>query len=231
MCFLANSSRRRIGIFPVLLLFSCSYYPKEKRLDNFQYNNSSIILSSLYKINVDTVEFRRILKDDSKLLVQYGQLFTGQYALGYQRLAAATTLEYESKVFDSLSHVYQMQGFRPHFVDAPAILFIQIVPDSSMNNLQSLGFLNLRQMVEDKINASLQAKNLGEWVAGDMGAGANMLFSVSDWDAARATALVILEEEQLLDHVLIAKRIIISEDDWLYEVTYPVTYQGIFNAM
>jgi putative transposase len=69
------------------------------------------------------------------------------------------------------------------------------------------------------------------YIQPDMGAGANMLFSVSDWAGAEATALEILQEERLLDHVRIAKRINISEDDWRYEVTYPVSYQGIFNSM
>lgn len=231
MYVFVGSSRLWIGIFIALFLFSCSYSPKEKPLANFQHNNDAIILSSSYKMSKDTIEFRRILKDGLKILVQHGQLFTGQYALGYQRLSILTELGYEKKILDSLSDAYQSQGFVPRIANTPVILFVQVAPDSAMSKLQYLGFLNLRQRMEDKIDASLQAENLGEWIAGDMGAGANMLFSVNDWDAAQTTVLAILTKEQLQDHVLIAKRIMISEDDWLYEVTHPVAYQGVFNSM
>lgn len=224
-------SRPWIGSCLVFFLFSCSYSPKEKRLANFHDNNGTTILSSSYKMNGDTVEFTRVLRDSSKLLIQHGQLFRGQYALEYQHLDNTTELKYDKMILDSLSDAYQIRGFAPRLVEAPAILFIQVVPDSAMNDLQSLGFLNLRQSLEDKIDASLQAEYLGEWMAGDMGAGANMLFSVNNWDAAQAKALTILREEQLQDHVLIAKRIMTSEDDWLYEVTYPVMYQGVFNSL
>ena len=72
---------------------------------------------------------------------------------------------------------------------------------------------------------------MGEWFAGDMGAGANMLFFITDWDKANEAVMEILREENLLDHVLITKRIGISEDDWKYEVVYPLEYEGVFNQM
>lgn len=231
MYVLMGSFRLWIGIVITLILFSCSYYPKEKPLANFQDNNGVIILSSSYRMGRDTIEFRRILKDGPKIIVQHGQLFTGQYAMGYQRLNILAELRYEKKVLDSLSDAYQSQGFVSGIANTPVILFVQIAPDSAMSELQYFGFLNLRQRMEDKIHTSLQVENIGEWIGGDMGAGANMLFSVNDWDAAQAKVLAILTEEQLRDHVLIAKRIMISEDDFWYEVTYPVTYQGVFNSM
>ena len=102
---------------------------------------------------------------------------------------------------------------------------------STMDNLDVLGFLNLRQKIEDQIDEQLQTKNLGEWFAGDLGAGANMLFFIDDWEKSMRTVIEILREENLLDHVLIAKRIMTSAEDWSYEIVYPIEYEGAFNQM
>ena len=111
------------------------------------------------------------------------------------------------------------------------VMFIQIIPDSTMGTFDQLRFLNFRQEIEGQIDEALHRKNLGEWFTGDIGAGANMLFFITDWDKANETVMKILEQENLLDHVLIAKRIGTSEADWNYEVVYPLEYEGIFNQM
>jgi hypothetical protein len=41
----------------------------------------------------------------------------------------------------------------------------------------------------------------------------------------------VLKEEDLLDHVLIAKRIMTTKEDWSYEVVFPTEYEGVFNQM
>jgi hypothetical protein len=110
-------------------------------------------------------------------------------------------------------------------------MFVQIVPDSAMNNVDNWSFLNLRQEIEGKIDERLESKNLGEWFAGDMGASGNMLFFVADWNKSMETVMEILKEEALLDHVLIAKRLMMTNEDWCYEVVYPTGYQGVFNQM
>ena len=97
--------------------------------------------------------------------------------------------------------------------------------------LDALGFLNLRQKIEGQIDEKLQINNLGEWFAGDLGAGANMLFFIDDWDKSMGTVIEVLRKENLLDHVLIAKRIMTSAEDWSYEIVYPIEYEGVFNQM
>ena len=132
---------------------------------------------------------------------------------------------------DSLSVLFQKEGWATKLGKERDVMFIQIVPDSTMSNLESFGFVDLRQSVEDKIDDALKRGNLGEWFAGDMGAGGNMLFFVDDWDSANELVLEVLNEEGLLEHVLIAKRIMIGEGDWNYEIVYPVEFEGIFNSM
>jgi hypothetical protein len=138
---------------------------------------------------------------------------------------------YDLKIVDSLTNVFLNEGHKLKLGEERDVMFIQIIPDSTMGNMESLGFLNLRQDIEGRIDERLKSKNLGEWFAGDMGAGGNMLFFIDDWDNASETVTEILREENLIDHVLIAKRINTKTDDWNYEIVYPLEYEGIFNQM
>jgi len=185
---------------------------------------------SFYKMNKDTIEFRRILTNDSGLIVQAGQVFFGEYALTHQRLRNIREFRNLKTVIDSLEGSFNDQ-FVAKMTTEKDVMFIQIIPDSTMGTFDHLKFLNLRHEIEGQIDEVLQSKNLGEWFAGDMGAGANMLFFIDDWDKANEAVIEILKQENLLDHVLITKRIGTSEDDWNYEVVYPLEYEGIFNQM
>ncbi|AHM59271.1 hypothetical protein D770_05020 [Flammeovirgaceae bacterium 311] len=217
-------------IIGISLLPACTYRPKEKRLSQF-VSDYSRIQKSFYKMNGDTIEFKRILAGDKELILQEGHVFLGDYALTHQKFKSITKYRNEVRVSDSLTNTFINQGLSPKMVDQREVMFIQLIPDSAMGNLEFLGFMNLRQEIEEKIDARLRAKDLGEWFAGDMGAGGNMLFFIDDWDSATEITLEVLREEALLDHVLIAKRILTAKDDWNYEIVYPLTYEGIFNQM
>lgn len=216
--------------FGFSLLFSCTYRPKEKRLAKFE-NKDGEILNSFYKKNSDTIEFKRILKDDSELTIQSGQIYFGEYALTHQKFTSYQRISNEAKIIDSLTVLFAGEGFLAKMTDDKDIMFIQIIPDSTMGTLASLGFMTLRQEVEGKIDDRLQSENLGEWFAGDMGAGGNMLFYINDWNNATKAVVKVLEDEGLLGHVLIAKRIMTAKDDWNYEIVYPLGYEGVFNQM
>jgi hypothetical protein len=189
------------------------------------------MLESFYKKTSDTIEFKRVLSNGTALKVQSGQIFLGNYALIHQKFSSVQQLPTSDNVLDSLRALFKTNGFVEKILDDRDVMFVQIVPDTAMDNLDALGFLNLRQNIEGKIDERLQSRNLGEWFAGDMGAGGNMLFFVDDWSKAMETVTEVLKEEELLDHVLIAKRIMTTKEDWSYEVVYPIEYQGIFNQM
>lgn len=234
--FKPSSSRTNIMkrliiiVFGFSILTGCTYRPREKRLTQFK-NNDGRIIKSFYKKNKDTIEFRRILTNNSGLTVQVGQVFLGEYALTHQRFRQVTKFKNEKTIVDSLKASFNDQGFVAKMTTGKNVMFIQIIPDSTMGTFDALRFLNFRQQIEVQIDEALQLKNLGEWFAGDMGAGANMLFFITDWDKATEVVMEILKQKNLLDHVLITKRIGTSEVDWNYEVVYPLEYEGIFNQM
>jgi hypothetical protein len=219
-----------IIVFGFNILVGCTYRPKEKRLTQF-INNDGRILKSFYRMNKDTIEFRRILTKESGLIVQAGQVFLGQFALTHQRFSSIKEFENLKTTLDSLENSFSDQGLVTKMTTEKDVMFIQIIPDSAMGTVDALRFLNLRQKIEGQLDEALQSRNLGEWFAGDVGAGANMLFFITDWDKANEEVIEILRQENLLDHVLITKRIGTSEDDWNYEVVYPLEYEGTFNQM
>lgn len=217
-------------LFGSCILTGCTYHPKEKRLTQFK-NNENRILRSFYKTNKDTIEFIRVLTGDSGLTMQTGQVFLGEYALTHQRFKSVKEFGNEKRILDSLEALFNNQGFVTKMSTEKDVMFIQIIPDSAMGSFDQVRFLNLRHKIEGQIDEALRGESLGEWFAGDMGAGANMLFFINDWDKANEVVLEILRQENLLDHVLITKQVRTSEEDWNYEVVYPLEYEGVFNQM
>lgn len=214
----------------VIIVTGCTYRPKEKRLTKFE-NNEGRILKSFYKNEDDTIKFQRILSNGTDLILQTGQLFIGEYALTHQRLKNVERFNFDLKIIDSLTNIFINEGHKLKLGEERDVMFIQIIPDSTMGNMESLGFLNLRQDIEGRIDVRLRSKNLGEWFAGDMGAGGNMLFFIDEWDKSFEIVKQLLQEENLIEHVLIAKRINTKIDDWNYEIVYPLEYEGVFNQM
>lgn len=214
----------------LITCFGCTYRPKQKRLGE-SGNSDKLILRTFYKMAHDTVEFRRILASDSEIVLQNGQLYFNDYGLTQQRFVAVTEFKNKPNIIDSLSVHYQNDGWVSKLGKERDVMFIQIIPDSTMSNLEAFGFVDLRQSVEDKIDEALKRGNLGEWFAGDMGAGGNMLFFIDDWDSANELVLEVLNDEGLLEHVLITRRIMTGEEDWNYEIVYPVEFEGVFNSL
>ena len=109
------------------------------------------------------------------------------------------------------------------------VLFVQIQPTGFSDEIQ---LLNKRQEIEDKLSKALENEKLGEWFAGDLGpGGGNMLFTVTDIEKSLQLILQVLQNNKLNKNVLIARRILIDEGDWFYEVIYPTRYSGDFNTM
>ncbi|MEM9679987.1 MAG: hypothetical protein AAF901_06655 [Bacteroidota bacterium] len=58
-----------------------------------------------------------------------------------------------------------------------------------------------------------------------------MLFFIDNWDLAIKTVMAELLKEELMNHVIITKRLTIAPGDWTYEIVFPVEYEGTFNQM
>jgi hypothetical protein len=217
-------------IFLAFVILGCTYKPKEKRLTQFE-NNDKKIIKTLYKIDKDTIHFKRIIANSTEGILQTGKVYHNKSYLTEQVITQTARFDFDNKTIDSLIDYHARQEFVMKSGADQEVMFVQIVPDSAMSNLDGLRFLNLRQKIEDKIDEVLKSKNLGKWFAGDMGVGANMLFFTNDWAKATEITLEILKQEDLIDHVLIAKRIVITKDDWNYEIIYPIEFTGVFNEL
>lgn len=215
-----------LNFFLIAVIIGCNYKSNEKRLLNFQNHNSEI-LTSLYRIDLDTVQLVRVINNNGNLLLKLGKIWMGDFGLIHQEFISTS----EINDIDSIQKIYEREGYVNQLSKERDVMFIQIVPDSSMNTLEALGFLNFRQEIEGKIDLALQRNNLGEWFAGDMGAGGNMLYFIDNWEQAIKTVKNVLANEDLLDHVLITKRLSTAPDDWAYEIVFPVEYEGVFNQM
>jgi hypothetical protein len=109
------------------------------------------------------------------------------------------------------------------------VLFVQWHYPASMNGLKAL---EVRQQVEEKIDAALKANGQGKWFAGDLGAGgANMLYEVHSHEIALPVVLEVLKKEGLDGETIIAQRIYTDADNWTYKVVYPKDHKGAFNEM
>jgi hypothetical protein len=222
-----------VTVFGLSLLAACTYRPKEKRLAIFKNGNNRVV-ESFYKKTSDTIEFKRILSDvsnETTLKIQSGRISLDKDFIMHQEFSSAQQVANSVNALDSLRTLFKANGFAEKLFDDRDVMFVQIVPDSAMDKQDTLGFINLRHDIEEKIDARLKTNNLGEWFAGDIGAGANMLFFIDDWTPSMEIVIEVLKEEELLDHVLITKRIMTAKDDWNYEVVYPTEYQGVFNQM
>jgi hypothetical protein len=109
------------------------------------------------------------------------------------------------------------------------ILFVQIQTTGFKNEME---LLDMRQKIEIKLTFELENKKLGEWVASDLGpGGGNMLYTVTNINNALHTILQVLKQNNLDKNTLIGRRVLISNEDWFYEVIYPTQYSGDFNTM
>ena len=210
-------------------LSACTHQPKERPAKSTNEGNQ--ILESFYKKTNDTIVFKRILTDGTTSKIQSGYIFLDDDALTHQNFSSVQRLPNAATILDSLRTQFKADGFAERIFKDRDVMFIQIMPDSTMNENDVSGFINLRHDIEEKIDEKLKTSNLGEWFAGDMGAGANMLFFVDDWNASMEIVMEVLKEEKLLDRVLITKRIATAKDEWNYEIVYPTEYQGIFNEI
>jgi len=109
------------------------------------------------------------------------------------------------------------------------VLFVQIQPTGFKDEMQ---LLVKRQEIEDKLSKALENRNLGEWVAGDIGpGGGNMLYTVMEIDKSMQIILEVLLQNKLDESILIGRRVLVDQDNWFYEVIYPTKYTGDFNTM
>jgi len=132
----------------------------------------------------------------------------------------------------------KLQGryqWKPVSGQRPAVLFVQMDPKpehqkESLLNLMAI--FDERNTVEGEISEALELHQLGSWAASDLGPGGmNILFEVSDVNAALPVVLQALARHKAQSRVRIARQLLTAPDDWRYEVIYPVAFNGTFNSL
>ena len=215
---------KNIGIILITIFaLSCNNQTNKKPTEKVEIE----YISSNYKNETDEkIEFRRIVKDSANLNLIEGQI---SFDENYNTLQKITNKKIVSESeIDSIKSSLKNKGYRDGFDNIGKVIFVQMQP----KNENDLEVLDLRHSMEEKIHEKLNSNGLGEWIAGDLGpGGANMLFKVTEWKKSIPMIMNILNQEGLLKNSLIMKRLNTAEDDWNYEIIYPIDYDGVFNQM
>ena len=183
-------------------------------------------LSSFYKNDNDTIHFVRIVSDSTSLRKIRGTIsFNSNYNTNQEISLDEKIVKEELK---GIENEMIKSGFRKKFDNKRNVMFVQLKPKSE----NALEALDLRHSVESEIENLLSINGLGEWIAGDLGpGGANMLFEIDDWDNSFQLIIGFLNSKGFINNCLITKRLYTADNDWNYEIVYPINYEGIFNQM
>jgi hypothetical protein len=111
-----------------------------------------------------------------------------------------------------------------------SILFVQWQYPQEIGILKAM---DVRHKIELKIDEALKSRNLGEWIAGDMGpGGANMEYGIKgSQEEAMKTILNIIKIEQLENKTVIATDLTYVTGKWTYKILYPKNYTGELNPL
>ena len=215
---------RKIGIILMTFLgFGCKTKTNKEPIKNVELD----FISSFYKKeNDEEIKFFRITKDSSNFRQIEGKISLNKDYNTLQEIKTNTIIS--GTEIDSIKAKLKSENYRENFDNISKVIFVQIQPKSE----NDLKVLDLRHSIEGKIHQELNSNKLGEWIAGDLGpGGANMLFDVNNWNKSFEIIMKVLNNENLLEKSLILKRLNTAEDDWNYDIIYPIDYDGVFNQM
>lgn len=187
--------------------------------------NSDKEIWTLYSKSDTVFHVKRLVSSDSGYLLLTYDINTSQPEAAHQTFIGKQTInESELQKIKSQSSSFNWTPFK-----ATPTLFVQMQSSAFKDEMAAL---DKRQQIEQLIDNELKSKNLGEWIAGDLGpGGANMLFEVQDVDEAKSVIKNMLSNNGLDKATIIGRRVNIVADDWFYEVIYPLNYNGEFLTM
>ena len=185
-----------------------------------------------YDRSGDTLRVARLLDVNEQIELHQATLVENhtmvQKAAPVQRVPADSLASVQSK----LRARYHWQ---PYVSSSPQELFVQVDPEGEHREetfLNIIAIMNQRNNLEEAISDELARQQLGSWAASDLGPGGmNILYDVKSATAALPAVVRTLEAHQAQGRARIARRLMTSDDDWRYEVVYPVGFTGVFNSM
>ena len=217
-------------LFMALLfgLFSCGQNSNDKKVkpDTAQKKVVTKEVWTIYSKQDTVFHVKRLVSSNTGLTLLSYDINTSKAEAAAQTFISSKTLSNENEAATIKS---QSSNFKWTPYKTGLTLFVQIEPSVFKDEMEAL---DKRQDIEQKIEAALKAKGLGDWTAGDLGpGGANMLFEVSNVDNATSVVLEVLSKSGLDKKTIIGRRIYTEEEDWFYEVIYPSSFSGVFLTM
>lgn len=209
-------------------LFSCGQNSNHKKAQPYttEKTMSAKEVWTVYAKKDTVFHVKRLLSSDTGLTLLSYDINTSKPEAASQTFISTKTLasENEAATIKSQTATFNWKPF-----ETTLTLFVQIEPSAFKDEMQAL---TTRQDIEQKIEAALKVKGLGEWTAGDLGpGGANMLFEVSNIDNAISIILEVLSKTGLDKKTIIGRRINTEAEDWFYEVVHPNNFNGVFLTM
>ena len=209
-------------------LFSCGQNSNDKIVlhDTTQKMVLTKELWTIYSKKDAVFYVKRLVSTNSGLTLLSYNINTSKAEAAAQTFINSKTLSNENEAATIKS---QNSNFKWTPYKTGLTLFVQIEPSAFKDEMEAL---DTRKDIEQKIEAALKAKGLGDWTAGDLGpGGANMLFEVSNVDYATSVVFEVLLKSGLDKKTIIGRRIYTEEEDWFYEVVYPSSFSGVFLTM
>ncbi|MBT28514.1 MAG: hypothetical protein CMO01_02555 [Thalassobius sp.] len=223
-----------------VIIFSCTTENSEE--SSMEYDLVKAVEEHFKKLETQNkLEYfsKKFIKKDA------GKIFTfeiqGMDELTIKKGVVGEFVEYTNFHFESdsvrlpfietqLADILE-QGYQEEKYDDQTILFIQIKPNILNNKKDLIKLLDQFEEVSRLFDEPIYEKNLGSYAASDLGAGYNILYSVWDEKKGFNAILQVIENHQLEDRSIVAKRIYKSEEDWDYEVIYPNPFNGEFDPL
>lgn len=180
------------------------------------------IVSSNYRsLTADLIEFGRIVQDSGTFYLTEGTIVFDNDGNTIQTITKNKVID-EKDVEKTLAAL-KSENYKPAPGNFPKVFFIQLQPKKG----DSVNVLDLRLQISDKIDRKLMTNNLGTSYGADKGDGvANIEIEVNDWDRALPLIIETLINEDVLNNCVIGKRVYFEEDDYNYELIYPIDFNG-----
>jgi hypothetical protein len=185
--------------------------------------NINFISSDYTSESSDVIEFNKIVQDSVNYYHIEGKISFDSDGNTIQTITKNKIIS--KKDVDAIVVALKKKNYRHNFNNYNKVLYIQLrAKNEGDSDISDLGL-----SVSDKIEKALFNGNLGISYGTAMGDGvANMEFEVKDWEKALSLALEILNTENVLENCLVGRRLYLEEEDWNYEIVYPIAFDGMF---
>lgn len=232
---MGKSKRTILNLFLIALLglASCGQSAQNKQVpENKQISKANLTvmhnnqeLWTMYSKADSIFHVKRLVSTDTGYLLLTYDINTSEPEAAYQTFIGKELIAGNSlKKTKAENASFNWTPFR-----STLTLFVQLQPVAFKDEMAAL---EKRQQIEQLIDNGLKSQHSGSWIAGDLGpGGANMLFEVQNIDKANEVIQTILSKNGLDKTTVIGRRIKTAENDWFYEVVYPINYSGKFVTM